>query len=603
MIRKIIGFLICVINLIPAFAQTWDEVKHNNSVYIYGEGWGATVDEADQQALSALISKINVVVSSNFTLMEDEKTTNGSLDANSYTQSKLQTYASATLTNTERIVINSNIDEVCIGRFIKRSELNRIFEGRKLTLKEYLRLGLIAESACKIDDALRNYYWAYSLLKSVQHPAEVVYHNEDTGEKLYPLAWLPERINNILDDMNVEITANDGTNIDLLFTYKESPVRSVDFTYFDGRNWSNISSAKNGRGSMEFSSGLIPENVQINYEYAYRSQAHINQEIKSVLDIIKSQTIRKSRVNINTKKQKGSNSITKQTNRTSNLKVVGNIPNEKTHRQILDQIIAAIKSQSYNDIYSYFTEDGKDMFQKLIMYGNARVLNDKDCELYQYGSDVVARSLQMSFSFKQGLRRNFVEDVVFTFNSEGKIDCLAFGLDEKAKNDIMKRQAWPQEARLAIMEFLENYKTAYALKRIDYLRTIFDDNAVIIVGHVAQRMQKNKSISDGPIVYENNKYIKRTQLSKEQYLQKLEACFNSNEFVNIRFANNEVRKAKIGEEYGIQIKQDYYSSNYGDQGYLYLQVDLNDRKQPIIRVRTWQSEPDPEVGLFGIGHF
>ena len=150
------------------------------------------------------------------------------------------------------------------------------------------------------------------------------------------------------------------------------------------------------------------------------------------------------------------------------------------------------------------------------------------------------------------------------------------------------------------MEFLENYKTAYALKRLDYLRTIFDDDAVIIVGHVATRLERKAT--DG-IQYTAHRYVQRTQYSKEQYLQNLARCFQSNEFVNIRFANNDVRKARKGEEYGIQIKQDYYSSSYGDVGYLYLQVDLNDRHQPIIKVRTWQPEPDPEVGLYGIGNW
>ena len=166
----------------------------------------------------------------------------------------------------------------------------------------------------------------------------------------------------------------------------------------------------------------------------------------------------------------------------------------------------------------------------------------------------------------------------------------------------MNRTVWPVEARQTLMEFLENYKTAYALKRIDYLRQIFDDDAVIIVGHVAQRYATGKDQVALPS-FSNNVYIKRTQYSKEQYLKNLEACFRSNEFVNIRFANNDVRKAKEGEEYGIQIKQDYYSTNYGDQGYLYIQVDLNERKQPIIKVRTWQPEPDPEIGLFGLGTF
>ena len=70
-----------------------------------GEGWGATVEEADQQALAALISKISIAVSSDFILTEDEKTTNGVLDAQSYANLKVQTYSSATLTNTERLAL------------------------------------------------------------------------------------------------------------------------------------------------------------------------------------------------------------------------------------------------------------------------------------------------------------------------------------------------------------------------------------------------------------------------------------------------------------------------------------------------------------------
>ena len=113
----LILFFILVANY--AFSQSWDEVKRNSNVYLFGEGWGATVEEADQQALAALISKISVVVSSDFTITEDEKSTNGVLDAQSYTNLKVQTYSSATLTNTERLVIDNNPDEAHIGRFIK----------------------------------------------------------------------------------------------------------------------------------------------------------------------------------------------------------------------------------------------------------------------------------------------------------------------------------------------------------------------------------------------------------------------------------------------------------------------------------------------------
>lgn len=603
MTKRLFVSFITLFFLIPAFSQSWDEVKRNTQTYLFGEGWGATVEEADQQALAALISKISVVVSSDFSITEDERTANGVLDASSYTNSKLQTYSTATLTNTERIVIDNNADQAHIGRYIKRSELSRIFEGRIRTIKEYIRLGKIAEEAYKIDDALRNYYWAYSLLKSVQQPSNVTYSDEATGERIYPLTWLPQQITNILKDLDVKVIGNDGTNVDLMFYYKKQPVSTLDFTYFDGRNWSNICSAKDGRGTMEFEKGMVPDNVQINYEYAYRGQAHINQEMQSVLNVVKGQAIRSARENLQIGKSTKENgkilSISKSSKNESILCVADNA----IYRNILNKVLNSIKTHNYTDIQYLFTVDGWDMFSRLIRYGNARVLNAQNCAFSQMRDNVIARSIQMAFSFKHGLRKDFVEDIVFTFNKDEKIDCIAFGLDRKAKQDIMKRGAWTPLARQTIMQFLENYKTAYALKRIDYLRTIFDDDAVIIVGHVAERMVANSRGKDMPTSIHTQKYIKRTQYSKEQYMKNLEACFKSNEFVNIRFANNDVRKAKNGEEYGIQIKQDYYSTNYGDQGYLYLQVDLDDPQKPIIKVRTWQPEPDPEIGLFGLGNW
>lgn len=454
------------------------------------------------------------------------------------------------------------------------------------------------------DGTLRNYYWAFTLLKTVQHPADVKYTDEETGDALLPLTWLPERMHKLFSGINVKVVGNDGTNVDLDFTYNGKPVSSLDFSYFDGRDWSNLCSVKDGRGTMEFSKDMVPETVQLNYEYAYRGQAHISPEVQSVLTVVNSHTMRGARVSVRTGKQKGTSTASVSTMagtaQSKQVQTYAPVADEARYRNVLNRVVDAIRSRQYDSVADCFTPDGAEMFKSLVQYGRARVLNTDACALYQYDDNVVARSIQMVFSFKQGVRKNFVEDVVFTFNADGKIDCLAFGLDSKARTDILGKGVWPIEARQKLMEFLENYKTAYALKRLDYLRTIFDDDAVIIVGHVATKLQRE---GRDAVQYKAHRYITRTHYSKEQYLRNLAQCFQSNEFVNIRFANNDVRKARTGEEYGIQIKQDYYSSSYGDVGYLYLQVDLNDRRKPVIKVRTWQPEPDPEVGLYGIGNW
>ena len=104
--------------------------------------------------------------------------------------------------------------------------------------------------------------------------------------------------------------------------------------------------------------------------------------------------------------------------------------------------------------------------------------------------------------------------------------------------------------------------------------------------------------------YMDNKVIKFTRQSKQEYIRNLEHCFKGNEYINIRFANNDIIKSgKGGETYGIQIKQDYYSSTYGDTGYLFLMIDVNDPDNPIIKVRTWQPERDPNFGIIGISDF
>ena len=84
----------------------------------------------------------------------------------------------------------------------------------------------------------------------------------------------------------------------------------------------------------------------------------------------------------------------------------------------------------------------------------------------------------------------------------------------------------------------------------------------------------------------------------------LKQVFTSNEFINLKFASNNILKfGAVGEIYGIQIKQDYFSTNYADTGYLFLMVDLNDPNKPIIHVRTWQQDRDPAFGIIGPQHF
>ena len=257
-------------------------------------------------------------------------------------------------------------------------------------------------------------------------------------------------------------------------------------------------------------------------------------------------------------------------------------------------------------LYGFGSDEERDMFRKLMEYGRSKVLNSNNIRFYNNNGVVTERGLMMSFSFASGVQKSFVEDVVLTFDKERKIDNIAFGLGKTAEDDILNKGVWDEGSRFAIMNFLENYKTAYALKRLDYISSVFDDDAVIITGTVIRKAANNVNIENqSSISSDGNQIIRRNRQTKDQYLHNLERCFKKNEFVNIRFSNNDIVKLGMsaGESYGIQIAQDYYSSTYGDKGYLMLMVDINDPEKPLIKVRTWQPEKDPNFGLYEPGDF
>ena len=599
--KRLILIMMTLAFCMPAFSQAWKTAKKNPDQYLYGEGKGVTVDEADNQALQQIISQLCVHVSSNIELAKQEVRTGNDYENKRYIDQKISTYSNATLTNTDMFVI-SNEPKAHVARWISKSELHRIFAGRTAKVQEYMTNAVKAEEKGKLDDALRNYYWAYTLLMTLQHASEVTFRDSDFQNHVL-VTWIPEKMNNIFEDIKVSVTGKQDNDLELFFTYNGEPVTSLDYTYFDGGRWSNIYSVKDGLGLLELAPGAIGENLQLKIEFAYKNQAHIDREIYSVINVVKDLSFPKAYLNLKGKVSK------KAQNKLSDLEDAYNedvaaaisiLDDDKDVKASMDNVLDAITAKKYEDVQEHFTSEGLDMFNRLILYGNAKIVGEPSYAVYKNNDRTVVRSVPMSFSFRNGSTK-FVENVVFTFNDQGMIESLAFGLDDAATRDVLTKQAWPEHARMSIIEFLENYKTAFALERLDYIRTIFDENAVIIVGKIAKAAT---GISPENQITYNNNIIIRTRYTKEQYLKNLERCFASNEFVNVRFANNDIIKAgKGGEIYGIQIKQDYYSANYGDTGYLFLLVDLNDPEAPMIKVRTWQPEPDPVDGLYDISHF
>ena len=621
--HKTIWMILMLLLPLTSLAQTAEERAEQmkaNAEYICGEGWGDTYNSADQAALADLISKISLNISNSFEIKEEEFNTTSSFDSKTAITSVMNSYAQATLTNTFNLVI-SNTPQTHVLRYIRKSEVNKIFDERKEKVFDYVRSAMRAEEKAKIDDALRNYYWAFAMVRSLQYPNSVKMTIDGVQRLL--VTWIPQQIEEIMSNLSTKIASKDGNEINLFIKYKGEPVTSLDYTYFDGQTWSNLYSAKDGMGIVELRPGVEINSLQLKYEYEYADQCQIDKELESVMQLFKGTSFKNASVYINNldKKSAVSSEAKKEfeksvkTESAANLETLSKVENEKELAGIMTRVINAIKAKDYDSVSDCFSEDGLEMYKKLLNYGQARLLGDPQFSFYTMGKRVVCRSIPMAFSFKNN-RRKFVEDVTFTFDENKKIECVAFGLGSQAKTDIFNKGvgAWSDYAKMVIATFLENYKTAFALKRLDYLESVFDDNAPIITGHIIKKAPK-VAMEGESFINSNNKLIKYTRQTKSEYMRKLKMCFQSNQFINIRFAGNDVVKMGAGgETYGIQIKQDYYSTNYGDHGYLFLMVDFNDPDNPSIKVRTWQPDRNPNInsnlprsnrdwGIIGPGNF
>ena len=405
--------------------------------------------------------------------------------------------------------------------------------------------------------------------------------------------WLPLRIQGILRDLKVVFDGFvDEEKIDgrLSITYFGKPVASLDYSYFDGVAWSALNSAHDGMGVIELRANTEISKINFKIEYTYECEAHIDNEVQQVLDLLDGRNFKEAFKNVPLKTVAASR-------KPSYDEVNTEMSSEySVRREELCRVMEAIRQREYSSVSELFTPEGYEQFSRLVAYGRARVLSEPVFKSVNIGDEVYFRSVPMQFSFANN-QKVFIENVVFSMNGEGKIDGLNFALEQQTIDDILKKSKWDDYRKAVLINFLESYKTAFALKRLDYISSIFSDDALIIVGQVVKPIAlENQILGSEQVIYH--------RYTKGEYLKKVKLSFESKDYINVKFANLDIYKMGKGDNiFCIQIKQDYCSSNYGDTGYLCLLLDLGDPQKPIIHVRTWQPKPDENFGIFGPGDF
>ena len=154
----------------------------------------------------------------------------------------------------------------------------------------------------------------------------------------------------------------------------------------------------------------------------------------------------------------------------------------------------------------------------------------------------------------------------------------------KEASKIMQGKLAETDARRrrTILNYCEHFRTAYTTKDIDFLRQVFSDKALIIVGNVVKSIANDDKC-------QAESWVTFAIHSKRDYLARLSKVFAANQKIDVRFSGFRIlRHPTMDGIYGVTLRQQYKSDRYSDDGYLFLLWDFRDKSMPLIHVRTWQ---------------
>lgn len=603
--KRALTLTILAIFTMYSHAQSIDEIKKNSN-YIWGEGNGTTMSDAEGEALRQMSVQISVSV---YNSSYDEESND-----NSVQKAVLQSVSSAKFTNVQMRVLEEepNARVFC---FMPRSEVKKMFEKRANHITNMVDAGKTAESRMMIDEALRNYYWALVLAKTTPEPVEIEF-NDKKGEAT---SLLPIKIKSVLAMINASVEEiQDNKNIILGFTYNGKPVSSLNFKYNDGQSIVGPIVARDGIGEASMASIPADGKLHITYELRFRNEvdptdsdiagafnAGILPNINSSVAIaIKNNSKKKAAAPV----LASAEILAAQPTNDKRSIAMQNADNTDDLQKAVLAVEAAISSNNPKSAFNYFTPEGYTLFANL-MAKNGKVTLVGKAQSHNFiiaDGYIIGRATNIKRQFRNG--KAFMEKLVYRFNPESrKIESVAFALTQRAENDIMNAAAsWPEVSRWAILNFMEDYQTAFALKRIDYINSIFSDDALIITGTILKKLNnaerafdRSKSLDLG-----GPKDIAYSQLSKTEYIDRLRKIFSTREYVHLQFEDNVTRMIDLpainginkGAAFGIEIKQRYESTGYSDDGYLTMVFDTRG-KLPIIHVRLWQPDKNNMMSL------
>jgi len=582
--------LLFILFIIPALLQGQDNseaiqmqmnaIQSQPEFYYFGYAIGKQRKETDRQALQNLMSTIFVVICSEIKATTGE-TFEG--EAKEDLGKVLNIYTYGELPDVGQLSYKKG-PVFHILRFIKKEDYKKIFETKKKEIRGFLREAEENLKSNQLGKTFRNYYRAAIAIEALQE-RKISFQN-----KVYSAEYIFYLIKDIAEEIQFSLVSNDykyeTRTIILNVSYQNKPVNDLNIYYYDLHDFISQKTNSNffqielwGKEYKNMETLSLKIDVKENLYNSYSQETEILSKLfaSDQLEICREIKLQKKPIKF---------PFIRKNKRISNIKFTN-----QSSCLLEDEIIENV-GRLFTFLDNELIDDESIFSDKNIIIRMNKVIDNNHTKLLDYPQTVdinktdfgwEVRQFGVSVSCEGFPTRN--ETGVIDFDENGKIYNFCYTINP-ALHKLFESEGtatgdW--DYRQIAIKFLENYKTSYTTKNIEDIETLYSEDAIIITGKVVTRTKLSKDIktdfSEKEIIY-----FKRT---KKEHIQRQRDIFRNNKFVWLQFDTFHINSAPVEKIYGVSMKQNYFSTTYKDEGYLFLLTDFRGEK-PVIHVRNWQ---------------
>lgn len=176
------------------------------------------------------------------------------------------------------------------------------------------------------------------------------------------------------------------------------------------------------------------------------------------------------------------------------------------------------------------------------------------------------------------------QEAVISFDRQGNVESFYLCISMNLYMNVIKSniELTDLRRRQMILDYVEQFRTSYNQKDINFLNQVFSEDALIITGSVITQKQPEGFVTQK---------IRYNKQNKQQYLSNLRKVFKTTKYIHVSFDDIEVIRHPTNPHfYGVTLHQGWTSNTYHDEGYIFLLWDFRNEDAPEIHVRTWQPD-------------